>query len=279
MRRSNQSLNELIKQKLDTFSSTEKRIAAFFLESQNEIAFMSIHNLADKLNVGRATILRFSHKLGFKGFLQLKKELAKNINSNLAPLEKYRVMIEESAIGFNTINLIAENEVSNINYIINNYDKKAFKTAVNILCSAKYVYVIGFDLTSFLAGITSYLLKRVGLKSFPVTLGGLSHMDSLANLDPEDVLIAFSLPPYSKQTIDAAKFVKEQKAKVISFTNHSTTPITAHSDVSLLIKTDSKILANSLSGPLVLIYSLIDEIAKKNKRHSVEVMNKIILTR
>ncbi len=279
MKRDYNSIDELISAKSSNFSKTEIKIASFFLEKQNEIAFMSIHDLADRLGVGRATILRFTNKLGFKGFFDLKKVLASNIHSNVAPLEKFKLMLEQSAVGFNSINQIAENEVANINYIINNYDEKAFAKGIDILNCANYVYTIGYDLSSFMAGITSYLLKRIGLKSSQINLGSLSFPDQLVNVGKNDVLVTFSLPPYSLETINAAKFVKDQKAKVISFTNSPVAPIIEYSDVTLLIKTDSKGLTNSLSAPMVLIYSLINEIAAKDKNRSVKVMNRIISAR
>ena len=279
MKKNKESIDNLIRSRLNEFTATEKKIANFFLDEQNEIAFLSIHDLADQLMVGRASIIRFANKLGFKGYLELRREISARLQKNITPLEKYKIMLNNPKKELNSINEIAENEVGNINFVLNNFDKKAFEHAVEIINKAKNVYIIGFNLASFLAGITSYLMQRIGLRSFPVNLGGFSFLEQLVNVSKDDALIAFSLPPYSRETIEATDFARKQKCKIISFTNSFTSPIVALSDVTLRIQTDSKILTNSISSAIVLIYTLINELASKNKNHSMEVINKVISLR
>lgn len=272
-------LDSLIRSRINEFTTTERKIAEFLLDEQNEIAFLSIHDLSDKLKVGRASILRLANKLGFKGYLELRREISNRLQEKIAPLEKYKIMLNNPNDEFNSIHAIAENEVANINFIVNNFDKKSFNKAIEIISKARYLYSIGFNLSNFLAGITSYLLQRVGLKSFPVNMIGFSLKEQLISADRKDVLIAFSLPPYSRETNEAIEFVKKQNCKVISFTNSLTSPVVPLSDVTLLIKTDSKLLTNSISSAIVLIYTLVNEIALKNKNHSIEIINKVISSR
>ena len=279
MKKNRKPLDKLIRSKINEFTATEKKIANFFLDGQHEVAFLSIHDLSDQLMIGRASIIRFANKLGFKGYLELKREISARLQENIAPLERYKIILNNPNEENNSINKIAENEVSNINFVLNNFDKKSFDRAIEIISKAQYVYVIGFNLSSFLAGITCYLMQRIGLKSFPINLGGLSFPEQLINVDENDVLIAFSLPPYSRETIEATEFAKKQHCKIISFTNSFTSPIVSLSDVTLRIQTNSKILTNSISSAIVLIDTLINELALKNKKHSVEVINKAISLR
>ena len=269
-----QLLDKLIQTKLDSFSKSEKLIANFFLEQRNDVAFMSIHEISEKLSVGRASIVRFAQKLGYNGFLSLKNDIKNQVQSSIAPLEKFRIAINGSPHDFISINQIAKNEVANINALLNNFDTKSFKKAITTLSDANVIYTTGFNLSSFLAGITSYLLQRIGLKSFPTNLGGRSLDEQLINIDSKDVLIAFSLPPYSPETIKAAVFAKKQKCKVISFTNSLAAPIVPFSDVVLHVKTDSNIFTNSFSATLVLLYALVNEIAVHNKHRFKETVKK-----
>jgi len=274
MKQDKLSLDTLIRSKLPTFSKSEKVIADYFLEQQNDVAFLTIHEISKKLSVGRASIIRFAKKLDYDGFYSLKHDIKNNLQSSIAPLEKFRLAINETVSDFISISQIAENEVNNINSLLNNFDTKAFKKAIAILSEANVIYTTGFNLSSFLAGITSYLLQRIGLKSFPTNLGGRSLAEQLINIDGKDVLIAFSMPPYSHETIKAAEFAKKQKCKVISFTNSLAAPIVSCSDVVLHVKTDSEIFTNSFSATLVLLYSLVNEIAVHNKARFKEAVKK-----
>jgi DNA-binding MurR/RpiR family transcriptional regulator len=274
MNKEKKSLELLIRSRLEQFSKSEKLIANYYLENQNNIAFLSIHEISEKLSVARSSIVRFAKKLGYKGFHSLKHDIKNQLKSSIAPLEKFRLAINGSHSDFISISEIAHNEVKNINALLNNFDNKSFKKAIGIISEADVIYTTGFNLSSFLAGITSYLLQRIGLKSFPTNLGGRSLDEQLINIDNKDVLIAFSLPPYSPETIKAAEFAKKQNCKVISFTNSLAAPIVSCSDIVFIVKSDSTIFSNSFSATLVLLYALVNEIALHNKTRFKETVKK-----
>ena len=271
---SEKSLEIIIRSKLDTFSKREKVIANFFVEQLNDVAFLSIHDISEKLSVGRASIVRFAQKLGYDGFYALKQDIKNQLQTSIAPLEKYQLALNDVTHSSTSITQIAENEVSNINFVVNNIDKKSFEQAAKMLAQAETIYCAGYNMSSFLAGILSFLLQRIGLKSFPTNLGGRSLEEQLINVGPKDVLVAFSNPPYSIETIKAAQFAKKQKCKILSVTNSIASPIVQHSDIVLSVKSDSEIFTNSFSAILVVLYALVNEIAIHNKSRFKRAIDK-----
>ncbi|MGD8780290.1 MAG: MurR/RpiR family transcriptional regulator [Ignavibacteria bacterium] len=272
-------LEQKIKSKLNSLTKTEKKIADFFLEKNKDIAFLSIQDLSKQLNLGRASILRFANKLGYDGFASLKKEIINQVQNEISPLEKFKTILDSSSDENLSINKIAQTEVDNINFLLNNFDERSFNKAIDKLLNANNIYVAGMSLSSFLTGLTSYLLQRIGLQSFPLYQSGLTFTEQLININSKDVLLAFSFPPYSPETIEAAKFAKKQKAKVISITNAVTSPIIKFSSVNLLLKTDSQNFTNSLSPIIVMINAITTEVASKNKNKSMKAIDKVISTR
>ncbi len=268
------SLELEIRSKLDTFSKREKVIANFFVEQLNDVAFLSVHEIAEKLSVGRASIVRFAQKLGYDGFYGLKQDIQNQLQTIIAPLEKYQLSINESSVNYKSITQIAENEVSNINFVVNNFDKKTFDKAAKLLANADIIYCTGYNMSSFLAGILSFLLQRIGLKSFPTNFGGRSLEEQIINIGSDDVLVTFSNPPYSVETIKAAQFARKQKCKVLSFTNSIASPIVEHSDLVLTVKSESDIFTNSFSAILVVVYALVNEIAIHNKARFKRAIDK-----
>ena len=259
------SIEMLIRNNLDSFSKKEKEIANFFVEQLTDVAFLSIHDISKKLSVGRASIVRFANKLGYDGFYALKQDVKNHLQSSIAPLERYQLALKNPSSGYTTMSQIAENEVNNINFVVNNFDKLSFEKAAKLLAHADIVYCAGYNMSSFIAGMLSYLLQRIGLKSFPTTLGGRSLEEQLINIGTNDVLVTFSNPPYSPETITAAKFAQEQGCKVVSFTNSIASPIVKYSDIVISVKSDSEIFTNSYSALLVVLYALVNEIAIHNK--------------
>ncbi len=60
-----------IKEYNDSYTATEKLIAEYILE--NDILQDSAQALGEKTNTSAAAIIRFSKKIGFKGFSDLRK--------------------------------------------------------------------------------------------------------------------------------------------------------------------------------------------------------------
>jgi len=270
-------LKDLIKNNNAEFTSTEKKIADFILQQYNEIPFISIHELAKRLEVGRASIMRFTKKIGFEGFLSLKKEINSRMMTTLAPMEKFRLTLNHDILENTLLNEVGQNEVDNINITLNSYNNKNYKNAVNEISKAKIIYTVGFNLSSFIAEIASYLLQRIGVRAITANMGGRSLSDQLGNVEKSDVVIAFSLPPYSEETISATKYAKKHGAKVISFTNSLTSPIVTTSDIVLQVETKSRIFSNSFTAIIVLLYSLVYEVAIKNKTRSILALDERIL--
>jgi len=275
--KNDQVLDALIRSKIDTCSKREKIVAEYFLEQMNDIAFLSIHDISQKLNVGQSSVIRFSKKLGYAGFLELKNDIKNHIKLSIAPLERFRLSIDRSSSPVTSVQQIAEYEVNNINHLVNNFDEESLQKAISILSLAPIVYTTGFNLSSFLAGIASYLFHRVGMKSFPTNLGGRSLDEQLVTMNSDDALLAFSFPPYSAQTINAARFAKRLNCKVIAVTNSPAAPIVKYSDVVFRVKSESGIFTNSVSSTLLLLYVLVNELAILNKGRFKQTAQKIQL--
>lgn len=272
-------LEELVKKQSKSFTKTEKIIANFFIENSNEIPFYSIQELSEKLGLARASIQRFVKKIGYDGFYSFRKEATNNLKNNIAPLEKFKTKLFNNESEIFPINQIAENEVNNINFTLNHIDRKAIDKFVNYVLNAHNIYIAGMNLSSYLAGITAYLLQRLGLNAFYLNQPGVLLVEQVMNITPKDILIAFSLPKYSQSTIEAAKYASKQNAKVIAFTNSITAPIVEFSDLQIIIKTDSYHFSNSLSPIIVMIFGLMSEIASLDKKRSIKAINRVISLR
>jgi len=272
-------LSRKIKDNYNSFTKTEKKIADYFLENRNSVAFQSIHEFAKKLKVGTGSVMRFASKMGYDGFASLKKDLTELIREDLTPLDKFKLLLEQPNPTPNTIEQIARNEVKNINSLLNNFDEEKFKKIVNILLKAENIFTMGLGLSTHLANLTSYMLRRIGIKSFALNKLGITFSDQLVPVSKKDVLIAYSFPKYSKETINAAKYFYENKAKVIGVTNKLTAPVVEFSTEYMLVKTNSEYIAGSIGAVSVFIYALVNDLAIKDKQRAKNAIDDIISKR
>ena len=64
--------DELVNSHRNNFSDTDMAIARYIFQHRKEVKRISIHNLAKDCAVSSTAIVRFSQKLGFDGFGELK---------------------------------------------------------------------------------------------------------------------------------------------------------------------------------------------------------------
>jgi DNA-binding MurR/RpiR family transcriptional regulator len=270
-------IHAAIQAQLGSFTPTERRIASYLLEETQEIALISVHELASRLHAGPASVVRVVRKLGYAGFAAMKTELREDIRNVSSPLVQFRLSLDRGLEpGLAEFRHIAEQEVRNIDNTLALLDKKAFAKAVRLLVEAKHTYTIGIGISAHLAGMVSFILRRIGLKADVIPHNGLHLTENLVALGKGDVLLAFSFPPYSGQTIEAAAMAKTQGVTVVGFTNRILAPIAEHCHVLLVAKTDTRLPTNSLSAPLLLVYGLISAIAARTRPRSLKTLEKTI---
>ena len=68
-----QNIIQLIESHEHDFSKTEKILSLYIRNNPEQMAMLSISDLAKAAGVGEASVIRFSKKLGFSGYAELKK--------------------------------------------------------------------------------------------------------------------------------------------------------------------------------------------------------------
>lgn len=73
---------EKIQSQRSSFTPAQERIAAFVLDNTLEAALLTATELAQRVEVDPATVVRFAQKLGYQGYLELKTELGRMVRTN-----------------------------------------------------------------------------------------------------------------------------------------------------------------------------------------------------
>ena len=89
--------------------------------------------------------------------------------------------------------------------------------------------------------------------------------EKIMHIDERDIMIGFSFPRYSKQTVKALDFAKHNGAKVVAITDSASSPIAKYADSLLLAKSDMASFVDSLVAPLSLVNALVVAVSIKNR--------------
>ncbi len=242
----------------------QQRVADFILKQPHDLAFLTTDSLSKALKVSKATIVRFAQSLGYQGFTELQNEVLDAVQSTIRAPDRYMIDLGKLKPD-ETLTLVAQHEVHNIDRTVHYIDRNTFSGAVEVLVAARRVHTMGIGVSSLLAEVLSYELNQVGIESQALASGKLRFVEHLALARRGDVVVGFSFPPYSKETVDAAKYARQRGLGVIAITDKLTSPITFHAQHVLAVQTENMLHTNSISAISVVINALVTDIALKNK--------------
>ena len=78
-----------------------------------------------------------------------------------------------------------------------------------------------------------------------------------------DVMIAFSFPRYSRDTISAVRFAKSRGAEIVAITDREQSPVAQMSTAALLAPSEMLSFIDSMTAPISLINALLVGIATR----------------
>ena len=239
----------------------EKRIAEFFLDEEQRVFLMNVADIAKTIDVSDTSVIRFIKSLGFENFTDFKNSGQEDIKSRLDKTNdfiKNLDIIKENSIEQLYIHKINEE----VNKIFNSSSQKQIKKISNLIIKAKNKYIVGFKST---AGIANFFGVRLGFMLENVSTFNIDDsvvVNSIFNIKQEDILIIFDYPMYSKATVVLAKIARENKAKILLFTDSDNAPLAEYSDILYKVKLNGISVFNSLISTQILIEYLLTYISQ-----------------
>ena len=251
----------LEKLKNTRLTKKEKRIAEFFLDEEQRVFLMNVADIAKTIDVSDTSVIRFIKSLGFENFTDFKNSGQEDIKSRLDKTNdfiKNLDIIKENSIEQLYIHKINEE----VNKIFNSNSQKQIKKISNLIIKAKNKYIVGFKST---AGIANFFGVRLGFMLENVSTFNIDDsvvVNSIFNIKQEDILIIFDYPMYSKAAVVLAKIARENKAKILLFTDSDNAPLAEYSDILYKVKLNGISVFNSLISTQILIEYLLTYISQ-----------------
>lgn len=258
-------LFEQIKNAIPGMSKSHKLVANYILDHSEKAAYLTATKLGVNVGISESTVVRFAIELGFSGYPDFQSELQKSLRSKLTAVQ--RIDVADSLIGEKNIqDSVMTSDINNLKATLGDLDNASFDKAVDAICSAKNIYIIGKRSSNMLADFMNHYFRYIFDSVHLVSSNSTSEMfEEIFRISEGDVLIAISYPRYSKRTKHAAEFAKKRGAKVIALTDSDMAPITAFADIKLFARSDMASFVDSLVAPLSIINALIVALGRKNR--------------
>lgn len=257
-------------------TETELEIAHYILENKTEVIKASAQTLAKLTSTSPSAIVRFSKKIGYTGFPQLKIELAKDLVN--ASTEFDNLLDPDESIE----ELVQKVHRSNISTIEKTYgliDPLTIEKVAQQLIKAKSIHLFGIGGSGTVCEDFQHKLLRIGKTCIYYNDTHL-QLTAVPNMTQEDCAFFISYSGKTKEMVTAAKWTKKLGVQSIAITQSPYNDLGKLVDTVITIPIEEKELrigaTSSRLSSLIVVDLLYYAIARQDKEQTHE---RIVKTR
>jgi len=264
-------IKEKIKSRYDSLPKNHRKIAEYVINNFDKIPFLNVQELSEKTGASVASIVRFAQRSGYKGYSELRDAIAESLQKGMYNSEIFP-LLENKRVGDSLLTEVANLDIENINNTLNQIELKSFNKIIERISTASRVYSGGLGISYLLAEILAYQLTQVGIDATVLKHTHTLFHEQVLFMNKKDVIILFSFPPYSIETVELAKFANEKGIDVFAITNKQASPITFYTKSNLIVESKNMLFTNSFAAISVLINAIATSCAVKDKARAKKVL-------
>lgn len=243
-------LRDQIVEKFDTMSVQLQRAARYVLDHPNDVALLSMREQARHAGVQPATMTRLAKHLGLGGYEEMRGRHAAVIRGERVgfasragaqvasqKLKGDRALAREmvESIGRQVLGFVSPDSLEQI------------VAAATALAGAQRIFCLGLRSSYPVAWHFHYILSLLGEKSTFLDGVAGTGIDPLRNMTDGDALLAFSVLPYTRLTVEAAEYAASKGIAVVAVTDSSVAPLAQIARPAVIVPTDSPSFFHSMA--------------------------------
>ncbi|MGG1573449.1 MurR/RpiR family transcriptional regulator [Fictibacillus sp. NRS-1165] len=250
---------------------SEKKIIEYIEQNQEEIIHLSITEVAERSETSESSVVRLCKRLGYKGFQDLKINLAKEV---MTPEKVIHEIIEKGDDVVTIKKKVFQSNIQALYDTIEVCNDEEIKKAVNAISNARLIEFYGTGGSGTVALDAHHKLLKLGIKSFAYNDSILQAM-SASVLTNKDVVIGVSHTGSNTDVLSALKLAKEAGATLICITNSSKSPITKISDIVLQTASNETLFRTDAISSRIAQLTIIDILvaAVANQKYEMYYQN------
>ena len=245
------------------FPKRLRQVAIFMWQHPSDVALGTIAQVAAQAGVQPSTLVRFAQIFGYSGFSDFQGLFKEHVKGSWPEARgEPRAEVEPNAAMHFLRGMVGASQAS-LGRIETGFDVESFEKMVTLLAAAELIYVIGskraFPVTAYL----SLTLSQQGVRNVLVDNVGSSALDQVGCIGGRDAVLAVSFSPYNSITPDLVAVAHERKARIVTITDSTFSPLIALSDSWLEVVESDFAGFRSLAASLAVGMALVQGVAAK----------------
>lgn len=234
-----------------------RKLADFVMRNTLDAAFLTTAELAARVGVDPATVIRFSQEIGYSGFRELSKEIKEYLHDQITTTYH---KITEAKSETELVEAIEENLLSTLQQTFAT-ETPLLVRAAHILKQAPRIWIAG-EFTSFtFAHLLAQRLQVIGVPATAFQPGITESATILGNMQPGDALLAVAIGQPGVDTGYAMKLAREKGVTTLCLCHTRTILPAREADIVLTATASSAISFASFNALLVLSSILVEAVS------------------
>ncbi|MER5703607.1 MurR/RpiR family transcriptional regulator [Micromonospora sp. NPDC002296] len=232
---------------------TQRRIAHSLVQHATSAAYLSAAEVAELAGVSQPSVTRFAVALGHDGYPALRRRLR----------ELTGAATGGSSGGGNELQRAVRAEVGNLERLAGQLaDLDRIAETGELLAASRPLPVLGLRAAAPLAAYFAYFAAKVHPDVRVLDDGGSLLTDRLeqAAAAGATALLAFVLPRYPRETLDALCEARAAGLTVVAITDSPVSPATDHADVVLPAAVGTDLVFDLHTAPMTLAMVVLQAI-------------------
>lgn len=232
----------------------ERNVADVILHHPSLVVTMAVSDLAIQAHVAESSVVRFCKSLGYRGYQELKAELARDLATPVAQIHEEITQGDDPLTIARKI-LIADRDA--LQDTLLDLDGVAIANAVGAIAATERVDFYGVGSSAPLAVDAFYRFLRIGV---PAGAHTDSHMMAVAasTLRPGMVAVGISHTGSTTETLQALTYARQAGATTICLTSFALSPITQVADIRLITACTETAFRSEAMASRIAQLSMVD---------------------
>jgi DNA-binding MurR/RpiR family transcriptional regulator len=243
-------------------TKSEREIASYLLSNHDDAVFLPASELARRLEISEATVVRFAKSAGYGSFPELRRELQHIFRAQVTPATRLQHRLADLKTGQGHI--LAQIIAMELQYLgdaLRSVNPTDFDEAVDILSRAERIFVRGAGPSACLADLFELRMRRFGIMTISMTETGRDLVEKMQLMRSNDVVLATGFHRVSTELNAVIDRAHQLQCRIILLTDTLAPTFREKADVILSARRGPVSNFHSLTVPMTIMNALILAIA------------------